>query len=137
MVIKPRINLEKKTNLWLGLLILVLSIVYVLATLGRTSWTAWIAIIFGLFLTIFLIIEGGIITYFQKKDYKRLGFGDAVVWVTAVVAAIIFINTLLLFNFIKQQAPEWLINFAGTTGIITGVIAGILAIVYIFYPRFK
>lgn len=130
-------NIEEKSRLWLGLFVLVLSVVYILATLGKTSWTAYIAIIFGYFLVGFLYIEGGIREYFRRKEYKRISFGDFIVWTTIFFGTVVLINTTLLFQTIRDSAPEWLITFVASTGVVAGVISGILGIVYIFTPRFK
>jgi len=131
------VNLEKKTTLWLGLLVLVLSIIYVLTTLGKADWVTYIAIIFGIFLAVFLFIEGGVFEYFRRKEYRQIGFGDILVWATIVSATAIAMNSILLFQSIKDIAPQWLISISTGTGVTFGVLGGIFAIVYIFSGRFK
>lgn len=131
------VNIEKRSSLWLGLLVIVLSIVFIFASVGRTDLTVWIAVIFGFFLSGFLFIEAGIFTYFQKKDFRKFGFGDIVVFLTVGVAVGVFLNTLLLTNFVSASPPEWLVNFATTTGVTVGSLAGVLGIVHIVAPRFR
>lgn len=132
---KPK--LEKKSQFWLGLLVVVLSLVYIFSTLGRTTWTNWIAFLFGVFLAIFLFVEGGITNYFKSKSYRSLGFGDLVVFLTIFSGAIVLLNSILIFRSIRAVAPEWLIGFTTATGVTTGVIAGILGIVFVFTARFR
>jgi hypothetical protein len=130
-------TLEKKSGLWIGLFVIVMSIIYVLVTLGKTDWVRWIAIIWGFFLAGLLFSEAGIIEYFRKKEYKKLGFGDFVVWMTVASAVIVLMNTFLLIQVVRENAPLWLVSFSQTTGLIAGSIAGILGIAHILLPRFK
>ena len=130
-------NVEKTTSLWMGLFIVAMSLIYALVTMGKATWIIWIAVVWGIFLSVFLFLESGIFTYFQKKDYKRIGIGDAVVFLTLIFGAVILINTLLLFQVINESAPNWLVSFAGTTGLISGIGGAILGVIHIVYPRFK
>lgn len=138
-MIKP--NFEKKTGLWLGLLVLVLSIIYILTTLGKATWTSYIAIVFGYFLVGFLIIEGGVLEYFRRKDYKKIGVGDFVVWITIASASVIFLNTTLLIQAVRNITPDNILNpllsFTQITGVTAGIVGAILGIVYIAYSRFR
>lgn len=130
-------NIEKKTALWMGLFVLVMSIIYILVTLGKADWVTWIAVVWGFFLAGLLILEAGIIDYFRKKEYKKIGFGDLVVWFSVAFAIIVAINSALLIGALRSSAPEWLVSFASTTGVIAGIGAGILGIIHILMPKFK
>jgi len=130
-------NTEKKTSLWMGIFVLVMSLVYILVSLGKTDWIKWIALIWGFFIAGFLFIQSGIVTYFRKKDYRKIGFGDVVVWITVGVAFIVTINSLLLIGILNNSAPTWLKSFSSMTGVVVGSLAGILAIVHMIMPRFK
>jgi len=130
-------KIEKRTSMWMGAFIIVLAIVYILTTLGKTDWVSWIAIIFGFFLVVFLFIQSGILIYFNKEEYRKIGIGDVVVWLTVIFAAGVFINTLLLIQIIKNVTPLWVISFATTIGVTVGIGAGILGIVHVIFPRFK
>lgn len=121
------VNFEKKSRFWIGLFILVMSLIYVLVSWGKTDWTRWIAVVWGFFLVGFLFIEAGIIEYFRQKKYQQIGLNDFVVWVTIITGAILFLNTILLLNIIPvETVPEWLTTFLRTNGTVVGVIAGIL-----------
>jgi hypothetical protein len=130
------VNIEKKTGLWMGLLVVVLSIIYLLVSLGKAEWIQYIALIWGFFLSIFLFLEAGIITYFQKKEWKKITMGDFVVWITVIFAALIFINSLLLINIVRINTPTWLQSFSSMVGIVAGIGGAILGIIHIIMPRF-
>jgi len=130
-------NIEKRTSMWMGLFIIVLALIYIFTTLGKTEWITWISIIFGFFLAGFLFIQSGIVTYFKKDDYKKIGLEDLVVWLTIIFAVGVLLNTILLIETISNVSPEWLISFATTIGVTTGVGASILGITYVIFPRFK
>jgi len=123
-------NTEKKVKLWFNLFILTLAIVYTLSSLGYTEFTKWIAVIFGFFLSGFLIIKAGVVTYFKKKEYKKITFSDVMVWLSIAFAVGVFINTMLMTNFLGNYPPQWLITFAQTTGVTVGVGSGLLAITH-------
>jgi len=134
-MVKP--NIEKKTAMWFGLLVVLLSVIYIFVTLGKTDWVRWIAVVWGFFLTGLLLIEAGVVTYFKNKDWRKFSMGDMVVIGSVVFATVIGINTLLLIGNLKQTSPLWLVNFTSTTGVISGIGGAILGIIHIFYPRFK
>ena len=134
---------EQKTMLWTGLLLVVLSLIYIFVTLGRIDLIRWVAVFFGAYLSIFLFVQAGIIEYFRKKEYKTIGFGDIVVWLTVIVAVLVLINTALLIGIIGAYIPEWitsqewLMSLTRTIGVIIGILAGLLGIAHILSPRFK
>src|SRR4030042_3379728 len=104
-------NLEKASSLWIGLFILVMSVIYVFVTIGQTDWVIWISIVWGVFLSILLFIESGIIVYFQKKDYKKLTMGDGIVFLTLIIATGILMNTIFLINVVSDIIPSYILNF--------------------------
>ena len=130
-------NIEKQTSLWMGLFILVMALMYILASLGKVDWLRYIAVIFGFFLAGFLFIQSGIRVYFQRQEYKKISIGDFVVFATIIFAAGILINSFLLIEALKNISPNWLLSFSRVTGIIAGTGAGILAVVHLLLPRFK
>lgn len=130
-------KIEKKTSMWLGMFVVVMSIVYIFVTLGRTNWITYIAIIWGLFLSVFLFLEAGVMDYFRKKEWRKIGFGDVVVWLSIGFGAVILVNSLLLIGTLKDSVPLWISNFAATNGVIAGVGGAILGIIHIMMPRFK
>ena len=131
------IKVEKKSQFWIGLLVLILSVLYVFSTLGRADLAVYVSIIFGYFLTIFLIVEAGVVDYFIKKEYRKVNFSDFVIWLTTITAGAILVNTTLLFQKLNDLSPEWLLTFSSTTGVIVGVTAGILAIIFMVTSKFK
>lgn len=125
------INFEKKTRFWIGLLILAMSALYVLVSFGKTDWVKWMAVIWGIFLTVFLILEAGIVDYFRQKKYQQIGVNDLLVWVTMIVSACVLLNTILIINMIPAKSiPVWLSTFSTTTSIVVGCLAGVLGIFY-------
>jgi len=130
-------KIQKQTSLWIGLALLAFSVMYALVSLGRTEWLSWMAVGSGLFISVFLFIQAGVFEYFRKKDYRKIGFGDVVVWTTVAVSIAIFLNSLFLIQFIGNAVPSALRTFLANVGVITGSLGGLLAILHIFMPRFK
>jgi hypothetical protein len=128
---------EKKTQSWLGYLILVLSLIYVLTSLGKVDWIIWFAVAFGVFLSIFLLIEGGVYDYWRSKGYKEVTAHDFLVWLTMFVAGAVFLNSIALISVIKDMIPSSVLGFLSTIGVTTAVIAGILGMIYIIVPKPK
>ena len=130
-------NIGKKTSRWVSAFLLVMFIIYILVSLGKTDWIIWIAVIFGFFITGFLILQAGLVEYFRKKEYREIGIGDFIVFLSVAVAVAVFMNSLLLINIIKEQTPQAIITFATSTGVFVGIVGGILSIVHLIMPRFK
>ena len=130
-------NLGQKTVRWMSAFLLVMFIIYGLVSLGKTDWLNWIAIVFGFFISGFLFIQSGIVEYLRKKDYKKLGVGDFVVWLSVAVGVLIALNSILLINVVKEAAPLWLTNFATSIGVGSAVVGSVVSIVHLFAGRFK
>lgn len=128
---------EKSTQNYLGWLVVVLSAIYALATLGRVDFVLWIAFAVGMFLTILLWVEAGITTYFKNSGYKKITGADFLVWITAFVSGVLFINTLALIPVIRDAMPQAILNFAKGIGVSVAVIAVILGIFYAFTGKPK
>ena len=130
-------DIEKKTQGWLGALVLVLSLVYIFASLGKIDWVLWIAVIFGVFLSIFLFIEGGVYHYWKSKGYKKVDAGDFLVWLTMFVSGAIFLNSMSFVGVIGDRMPEVVLSFLSMIGVVTGIIGGILGAIYVIVPKPK
>jgi hypothetical protein len=130
-------NIEKGSQFWLGLFILASSIVYTLSSLGRADWVVWMSVVFGIVLSMFLVSEGGVYSYWKSKGYKRVSANDLIIWVTMFVAGCVFLNSIALIAVVKDYFPLMVLDFLSKIGIATGIIAGILGIVYIFIPKPK
>lgn len=134
---KMKFDIEKKTQVWLGALILVLSLVWVFASLGRTDFVIWIALIFGIFLSIFLFIEGGVYEYWRSKGYRKIEANDFLVWLTMFVSGAVFLNSIAFIGVVRNVIPDAVLGFLSGVGVITGVIGGTLGAIYILVPKPK
>src|SRR3990167_580386 len=130
-------DVEKKTQSWLGAFILVLSLIYVFASLGKLDWVVWIAIAFGVFLSILLISEGGVYSYWKSKGYRKIDSGDFLVWMTMFVSGVVFLNSIALIGVVKDWFPDAVLNFLSIVGVTSGIIAGLLGAVYVLVPKPK
>lgn len=129
------LNVEKGSQRWFGIAILILAIVLVLSSIGRADLTLWLAVIFSITLGLVLYSEGAVVSWVKKSGWKSLSGGDAVVVVSFVFGTFLILNGLFLIQFIRNVSPVWLVNFISINGIIGGVVAGLLAIYLIFAPR--
>jgi hypothetical protein len=136
-IMSELIKVEKQTQIWMGAFIAILSVIYGLSSLGRVEWVNYISIIFGFFLSGFLLIEGGIFAYFREKKYKVITFGDIITITTMIISALTLLNTLLLFKAVRMSAPIWLLDFSKTTGVIVAIAGGIIGIIYLFAGKVK
>lgn len=130
-------NIEKRSQAILGWLIVLLSVIYGLASLGKVEWIVWVAIVFGVFLSMFLFIEGGIYSYWKKGGYRHVDSGDFLVWVTMFVSGAIFINSIALIGVVRDWLPEMVLSFLATIGLIVAVIGSILGVMYALVPKPK
>lgn len=127
----------KKNNIWIGSIVALMSLGYLLTSLGEGDSVRYIFSAFGLLLGLFLYVEAGIIQYFNSGNYKEFGIGDIVVFGTLIVGTGVLLNSLLIFQAVKDVFPDWLNSFAMTNGILFGVLGIIAGVIHIAYPRFK
>ena len=132
-----RERLEKNSMKLIGIFLLIMFVMYGLASLGLSDWLIWIPIIFGYFVGTFTFIESQIISYIKKKQYKSFDIGDIIVILSALTSVALIINSTLLINIVRNSAPEWLISFSSVTGIIVSVVGVILSILHFFSKKFK
>lgn len=132
-----RDNLEKNSMRLIGAFLLLMFVMYGLASLGLANWLVWIPIIFGFFLAGFLFIESQFITWIKKKNYKSFDLGDIIVLLSVVISVALFINSFLLINAIRNYSPQWLLSFSSVIGVTVAVIGAILSILHFFSKRFK
>lgn len=137
MKLKNLIKLEKGSSKWFGVVILILSLMLIASSLGRTEWIQWISVAFSILLGLFLYREGGVRDYIRNKGYKKITLQDPIVWLSFIFGTFLIINGILLINVIRNASPDWLVNFISSSGVIGGVVAGILAIILIATPKPK
>jgi hypothetical protein len=130
-------RLEKNSVRWLGVFLLAMFVLYLLSSLGKVAWLNYVSMIFGFFLSGLLLIESGIITYIRKKEYKTIGLGDAIVFLSVIASVGLLMNSLLMLNFVRLASPLWLVNFSVGVAVVVSVIGAILSIIHFFSPRFK
>ena len=130
-------NLEKNSMRWIGAFLVTMFVIYGLASLGKLDFLRYIAVVIGFFLAGFLFVESQIISYLKNKKYRNFDVGDVIVVLSILVSVAIFINSLLLLNIINESAPQWLIKFSMTTGVVVAVIGAILSIIHFFFGKFE
>lgn len=129
--------MQNKVNIWVGSIVALMSVGYLLTSLGQAEYIMYIFSTFGIILSLFLFAQAGLIQYFKSENYKRIGLGDLVVFTTIIVATGVLLNSIIIFQAIKDAIPVWLSNFATTTGVLFGILGIIFGIIHIMYPRFK
>lgn len=132
MSLKTLFKIEKNSEVWLGVVIFLLAVIYILFSLGKTIWIQWIAVVTGLILASFIFFKAGSIEYFKRKEYKKIDFNDFKVWISIILAVVVALNSIISIQSIRNSAPVWLINFTSSTGVIAGSVVGVLAIIYLF-----
>jgi len=127
-----KMKLEESGRKLFGLWVVFLAVIYIFANLGKISWVLWIAVGSGLFLSVFLWGQVGATSYLKKKGWKSVSASDFVVWVTMFVSGVVFVNSLTLIPIIGSSVPQSILTFTRGIGITTGLIAGILALIFAF-----
>jgi len=130
-------DIEKRTQLLLGLLGLFVTLGFILVSLGKSSWLQVMALVGAVFIGLFLWFEGGWLSYIKKKGYKTLSFGDFIVWFSFVIGGLLILQAFTLFTVINNASPDWLLSFLSTNGVIIGILAGLLFLYHSFAPRPK
>jgi hypothetical protein len=129
------IKVEKGSEKWFGITIILLSIMLVFTSLGRTDLLVWISAIFSIIVGIFLYREGGIRTWLMKKGYKSITASDFIVISSFIFGTFVILNGILLV-FAKSHSG-WFVSFIRGNGVIGGIITAILGIFLILTPKPK
>ena len=130
-----KLNTEKSTQMILAVLGIIITLLFILVSMGKADWLQWIALIAGAFLGLVLWTEGAIYAYFKSSGYRKIGFGDIIVWASFVVGAILITQAIFLLNALQNQMPVWLEKFLSVSGITIGILAGILFAYHLYAPR--
>ena len=130
-------TVEKNSQLVLGLLGLFIVITYIVNSFKLGDWSGAIYQATGIALFLLLMIEGGVLVYFQTQRYKSIGWKDVVVWLTAGVAFMVLLNTILTIQLIGDAMPLNVIEFAGTSSGFVGIVAGFMIILQMVTPRIR
>jgi hypothetical protein len=131
-------KLEKSTQTILGIFAVLMLVIFTIASIGiKYDFTKYVVMISGFFLTFILISEAGVFQYFRSKSYKKITFGDIIIFVSILLAGGVFINSLLMIPQLSAVSPLWLISYAQVSGAIMGLIGLIVAVIYMMTPRVK
>ena len=131
-------NIEKSTQTILGIFAILMLAIFTIASLGlKYDFTKYVVMIAGITLTLILISEAGVYSYFRNKSYKKIGFGDIQIFGSILLAGGVLVNSLLMITQLSSVSPAWLISYAHVSGAIIGVIGLIVAIIFMITPRVK
>lgn len=136
-MVKKITDMRNTTKVILSILALLIAVMYIFVSWGKATWLQYIALISSGFIAIFLLSKGAIYDYFRKKEYKKIGFGDVIAWVTFGTGILMLVSFLLLIQVIQNQAPDWLLTFMAGYGTTIGILAGILVVYHMFAPTPK
>lgn len=134
---KGLIKVEKTTRFLLAILGIIIALMFIFVSWGKAEWTLYMGLIGSGFLALFLLTEGAIWEYYRKKDFRKIGLGDIISWLTFGTGVLMIVSFLLLIQIIQNTAPEWLLSFMAVYGTTIGILAGVLFIYHIFTPRPK
>ena len=131
------IKVEKGSEKWFSVLIILLSLMLILTSLGKTEWIIYISAGFSMVLALFLFREGGVRDYIIKKGYKQISGQDFLVWASFIFGTFLLVNGIILIPAVGNSFPSWFTSFMATNGVIGGSISGLLGIIYLFIPKPK
>jgi phosphatidylserine synthase len=130
-------KIEKGTRYIIGISLLLLIAMYVLFVLGKSDATKYIAATVGVLMAIILFIEGSIIKYIRQKKYKKIGFGDVVVWLSAVASACLLVSSYFIVWGVRNGAPQWIANAVKPFSVSVAIFSAILVIVHLVHETFE
>lgn len=129
------LNVEKNTKWILSSVVVVTFLTYIFTSLGRSEWVVWLSAIFGVLLGLFLYSETAVISYVKQKGYRRLDTGDIMVWLGAVFGTAVILNSVFFVTAIRNAVPSGFLSFLTGTSVVSGIVAGILALLLLWLPR--
>ena len=135
MMKKKLIKIEKGSEKGLGAFVILISLMLIFTSLGKTTWLMYISGAFSLVLGTLFYFEGGVRDYLKKKKYKSIDGNDLIVWSAFVFGTFLIINGIMIF--LGNMANGGFFNFIRSSGIIGGALAGILGIILVFTPKPK
>jgi len=132
-----KIKLEDTGKKSIGYLAIFLSLVYIFASLGKIDWVVWIAFGAGIFLSFFLLSQAGVSSYLKRKGWRSISANDFVIGLTVFISGVVFLNSIFLFGVVRNRIPEAVLTFTTSIGVTSGLIAGILALIFVFTSKPK
>lgn len=131
-------KIEKSTQLILGLFAILMLIIFTIASLGlKYDFTKYVVMITGFVLTCILISEAKVFQYFHNHGYRKISFGDLLVFGAILLAGGVLVNSFLMLSQIAEISPAWLISYAHVSGTIIGIIGLIIAVIFMITPKIK
>ena len=131
------LNIEKKTKGILTAVFIVAFAGLVFSTYGKTEFILYsfgiLSILFGLVLW----GEGGWVSWLIRKGYKSWNPNDFLVIGSFVFGTVLIISGILVFPFIRESSPMWLINFLAPIVAVSSLIGLILSLWFLWSPKPK
>ena len=129
------VKIEKGSERWFGITIILLSAMLILTSLGRTEWIMYISGAFSALLGVIIYTEAGIREWLKKKGYKSVDPQDFLILTSFVFGTFLIVNAIMIF--LGDIATGWFFDFIRGSGLIGGTISGILGIFLVLTKRPK
>lgn len=123
-------KIEKNTaKFWIAAIVLFLTAIYMLDVFFDISVSAGAVI--GIVIGTFIIVENGIMMWFQKSTYRKFDFRDIVgIGSLLVGGAVLLHSFIMLFNIELMQGA--LRSFFRTNALLLGTAIIIFALLHMF-----
>ena len=129
-------NIEKKTKVILGVMILLLMALFVAFNLGENNVLRILFAITGILIGSLLLAESRIIDYFQQKRYKQVTLGDFIVFIMTIVGVLVLFNSaIFLIPQIESIVGTLVVSTLKSTAIISAIAGAIIGVLAIFTPK--
>jgi len=130
-------NIERKTRIILGIMILLLMGLFIAFNLGSSTVLRILFAVTGILIGSLLLAESRIIDYFQEKKYRKVSTGDFIVFIMTIVGVLVLFNSVIfLIPQIESLIGTTIVTTLKTTAIISAIAGGIIGVIAIFTPRF-
>lgn len=108
---------------------ILLTISWWLTTSELLDLSAYYPLWIGTGLSLVVLIQSGILTYFKESKYKTINFDDAVTWALAGVSVAVFVVSLFSIPRISISMPAGFVSFSFKLYVGVGLIAIIVHLV--------
>jgi len=132
---KNILKIESSSQKWFGATILLLSIMLIFTSLGKTEWLMYISAGFSIVLGFVIYTEGGIRDYLKRKGYKQIDGNDLLVWTSFIFGTFLLLNAIIII--FGNVLTGGFANFIRSAGVVGGSVSGILAIFLLVTKRPK
>jgi len=131
------LNIERKNRIIVGILALIAVLMFLATTFGSSAGVLSGEIAIGIFISLMLFTESGIVRYISQSGFKKFTFGDIVVLLGTLAGASLFVFSVSLIPQVGEVLPVSVTNFTTSFARIIAGISAVILLIFVVTPRFE